>query len=491
MIPCSRFLLAVVTGLACAVSARASGQRPSSMTVPTPALRVGAIDSMWSPTLQERRPYLVYTPPSYGAPTRVPRAYPVLYLLDGDVHFHSVTGVLQMLSTGVGGTYAIPEMIVIAIPVANRRRDLTPTRVTKDPYGNPLPPGWDITGGNPNFLQFLKSELIPHVDSAYRTAPYRLFVGHSLGGLAVLNALYTIPETFNAYVAIDPTLWFDDRLMVRMARDFFGKPAPPARTLFIAQANNITPYDSGTVLNVNNILALNSIIKDANTSGIRYGYKYYDGEDHGSVPLIAGYDALRFIFEGYAAHYPKALVQPGYLTQHFDRVSDVLGYRALPPAGLAEFVGQMAAFAPPPPPGVAPDPFARMMGTWVRDSANGPADAGVPNGETLILTPTSDGFRVVERAGGPAGAKLVDLACRRIDEPLTTFAAGESGRCYAQVAGDSVSYAIFAPLNGKIVAIERGVVVTSPTGQSLRDEFTKRVPKGGPQRRRHIYARLY
>jgi hypothetical protein len=306
-----------------------------------------------------------------------------------------------------------------------------------------------------------------------------------------LNALYTIPETFNAYVAIDPTLWFDDRLMVRMARDFFGKPAPPARTLFIAQANNITPYDSGTVLNVNNILALNSIIKDANTSGIRYGYKYYDGEDHGSIPLIAGYDALRFIFEGYAAHYPKALVQPGYLTQHFDRVSEMLGYRALPPAGLADFVSQMGAMAPPTPPGVAPDPFARMMGTWVRDSANGPADAGAPDGETLILMPTSDGFRVVERAGGPAGAKLVDLACRRIDEPLATFAAGESGRCYAQVAGDSVSYAIFAPLNGKIVAIERGVVVTSPTGQSLRDEFTKRVPKGVPQRRRHIYSRLF
>ncbi|MBK8649964.1 MAG: alpha/beta hydrolase [Gemmatimonadetes bacterium] len=240
------------------------------MTVPTPALRVGAIDSMWSPTLQERRPYLVYTPPSYGAPTRVPRAYPVL-TCSTVMHFHSVTGVLQMLSTGVGGTHAIPEMIVIAIPSPIAGADLTPTRVTKDPYGHPLPPGWDITGGNPNFLQFLKTELIPHVDSAYRTAPYRLFVGHSLGGLAVLNALYTIPETFNAYVANDPTLWFDDRLMVRMARDFFGKPAPPARTLFIAQANNIT-RTIGDGSQRQQHPGAQSIIKDANTtSGIRYG----------------------------------------------------------------------------------------------------------------------------------------------------------------------------------------------------------------------------
>lgn len=471
---------------ACAITATAlSAQQPAP-----PALSVGTIDSIWSTTLKERRPYLVYTPPSYHEPTRVPRAYPVLYLLDGDVHFHAVTGIIQMLATGVGGAYAIPEMIVIGIPVADRRRDLTPTRIAKDPYGNPLPPGWEVTGGNPQFLQFIKRELIPHVDSVYRTAPYRVFVGHSLGGLSVLNALYTIPETFNAYAAIDPTLWMDDRLLVRTAREVFARPAPPNRTLFIAQANNITPYDSGTVLNQNNILALNSIIADGNSSGIRYGYKYYEHDDHGSIPLIAAYDALRFIFDGYAAHYPKALAHPGYLTQHFEKVSEQLGYRALAPAGLADFVRQMSAFAPPSPQGPA-DPFARMMGTWARDSANGPDDSSAPDGQALILMPAPGGFRVVERAGGPAGATLVDLACRTITGPLATFAAAEDGGCYTEVAGDSVTYLIFGRLKGKVVAVERGVVVTSPSGQSLRDEFTKHQANGTVQRRRHIYSRLY
>lgn len=483
MMSIARRAFALAVGLAAADTLLAQ-------STPTAALSVGIVDSIWSPTLKERRPYLVYTPPSYGEPTRVPRTYPVLYLLDGDMHFPSVTGIIQMLATGIGGAYVIPEMIVIGIPVADRRRDLTPTRITKDPYGGPLPPGWEVTGGNPSFLQFLKAELIPHVDSAYRTAPYRVFVGHSLGGLSVLNALYTIPGTFNAYVAIDPTLWMDDRLMVRKAREVFATLAPPARTLVIAQANNITPYDSGTVLNYNNILALNSIIQDGNTSGIRYGYKYYAQDDHGSVPLIAGYDALRFIFDGYATHYPKALAQPGYLTQHFEQVSDRLGYRALAPAGLADFVREMTAMAPP---ATTPplDPLARMMGTWVRDSANGPADVAAPNGETLILLPTNDGFRVVERAGGPAGATLVDLTCTRSGVPLAGFAAGEDGRCYMEVAGDSVSYAIFGRQNGKVVAVERGVVATSSTSQSLRDEFTKRRANGALQRQRHIYARLF
>lgn len=260
-------------------------QTPSpSHAQPTPAITMGTVDSIRSSTLGEWRRYLVYTPPSYQEPSRFSRRYPVLYLLDGEVYFASVASLVQLLGTGVNGTWAIPELIVVAIPVANRRRDLTPTRITRDPYGRALPSGWDVTGGNPRFLDFLEGELIPRVDSAYRTAPWRAYIGHSLGGLAVLNALYTRAELFNAYVAIDPTLWMDDRLLVRQAREVFRRPAPPGRALFIAQGNNITPYDTGTAINHNALLQLHSVIQAENTSGIRYGYRFYDREDHGSIP---------------------------------------------------------------------------------------------------------------------------------------------------------------------------------------------------------------
>ena len=62
------------------------------------AVTIGATDSVWSPTLKENRTFLVYTPPSYSDTTYLPKRYPVLYLLDGDAHFHSVTGLLQILS---------------------------------------------------------------------------------------------------------------------------------------------------------------------------------------------------------------------------------------------------------------------------------------------------------------------------------------------------------------------------------------------------------
>src|SRR6478672_5462601 len=126
------------------------------------AITIGATDSVWSPTLKENRKFLVYTPPSYSDTTYLPKRYPVLYLLDGDAHFHSVTGLLQILGTGVNATYVLPEMIVVAIPNTDRMRDLTPTNTDKDPDGKPQP-GFKTSGGMPNFLKFIQTELIPKI----------------------------------------------------------------------------------------------------------------------------------------------------------------------------------------------------------------------------------------------------------------------------------------------------------------------------------------
>lgn len=92
------------------------------------ATNIGRVDSIRSATLNEHRPFIVYTPPSYSDTTVVPARYPVLCLLDGAEHFNAVSGLIQALGTGVNGTFAIPEMIVVAIPTGcpNRTRDLTP-----------------------------------------------------------------------------------------------------------------------------------------------------------------------------------------------------------------------------------------------------------------------------------------------------------------------------------------------------------------------------
>jgi predicted alpha/beta superfamily hydrolase len=308
---------------------------------PVKPVTVGVVDSVWSPTLKENRRYLVYTPPSYSDTTYQPRRYPVLYLLDGDAHFHSVTGLVQILSTGVNGTFVLPEMIVIAIPNTNRTRDMTPTHTDRDPNGKPQP-GLATSGGMANFLTFIESELIPRVEQTYRTAPYRVFVGHSLGGITTINALYTKPTTFNAYVAIDPSLWWDNRVLLKQAREKFSRPGLAGRTLFVGQANTIQPGDTSVNVHYNSIVQFNSIVETFNTSGLRYAYKFYPNDSHGSVPMIAEYDALRFIFDAYDVSLAQAIERPEYVTEHFARASSALGYKIEPPEAMVDLLGRIA-----------------------------------------------------------------------------------------------------------------------------------------------------
>jgi len=301
------------------------------------SVSIGQVDSVWSATLEEHRPYLVYTPPSYGDTTVAPQHYPVLYLLDGDAHFHSVSGLVQILGTGVNGTFVIPEMIVVAIPNTDRNRDLSPTHAETGPDGKPQP-AFATSGGGPRFLSFVKDELIPHVDARYRTRPYRVFVGHSLGGITTLSALYTMPETFDAYVSIDPSLWWDGRTLLTQARDHFSSARLEGKTLYVAQANTLAPDTSANV-HYQSIAQFNEVMKAYDRSGIRFAFRYYGDDSHGSVPLIAEYDALRFIFDGYGVPLQRVMERPASLTEHFREVSARLGSTFSPSEGMLRLLG--------------------------------------------------------------------------------------------------------------------------------------------------------
>jgi uncharacterized protein len=185
----------------------------------------------------------------------------------------------------------------------------------------------------------MQRELIPRINSQYRTAPYRVLNGHSLGAIAALQALYTQPETYNAYVSIDPSLWWDHRLLLHQARAFFSTPKPAGRALYVAQANTLSSDDSLPNGLFASITQFNRILEAYNTSGIRYGFRYYPDDSHGLVPLIAEYDALRFIFAGFTLDVQRAIERPAFISEHYARVSTLLGYRVLPPEAMVDRLG--------------------------------------------------------------------------------------------------------------------------------------------------------
>ncbi|NNM31824.1 MAG: alpha/beta hydrolase, partial [Gemmatimonadetes bacterium] len=303
------------------------------------ATTIGVVDSVWSPTLEEHRPYLVYTPPSYSDTTLTPQTYPVVYVLDGDAHFHSLSGLIHILSTGVNGTYVLPEMIVVAVPNTDRTRDLTPTHDTTGLDGSPVP-GFRSSGGNPQFFQFLENELIPRVEADYRTSSYRTLIGHSFGGITVINALYTMPQAFTSFISIDPSLWWDDEVLLRRARDYFSQSDLRGKSLYVAQANTVQPDDTIPNGHFSAISRFNEVVKAYDRSGMRYDFQYYPDDDHGSVPLISEYDGLRFAFDGYRVPLGRAFADPSVLDGHFQRVSDRLGHQFGPSEGMLRLLGQ-------------------------------------------------------------------------------------------------------------------------------------------------------
>ena len=314
---------------------------------------IGHIDSLSSKILNEKRKIWVHLPDSYKNRVYAKRRYPVVYLLDGDSHFPSVVGMIHQLST-VNGNTICPEMIVVGIPNTNRLRDLTPT-----PGGGMIPSAADSTrrknsGGGEQFTAFIEGELIPHIDSLYPTEPYKVFIGHSLGGLLVINTLIHHPNLFNAYVAIDPSMWWAKQKLLTTTKQLIASQKYAGKALFVGIANTMNSEmdtlrvqadTSGSTTHIRSILALDRLLRANGQTGLRYQGKYYGLDDHSSVPLITEYDALHFIF----ASYRFKLTDQDYeedntrladkLTTHFTAATRQLGYTLKPPERLVNELG--------------------------------------------------------------------------------------------------------------------------------------------------------
>jgi predicted alpha/beta superfamily hydrolase len=300
---------------------------------------IGMKDSIRSSILQETRSYWVHLPLQYNSEMFGQDArYPVLYLLDGEAHFNSVSGLVEILGGGINGTHVIPDMIVIGIPNRDRTRDLTPTHRETDNSGKPQA-FLKTSGGNDRFLNFLKQELIPHIDSVYRTMAYRVFVGHSFGGITVINALFTMPELFNGYIAIDPSLWWDNKVLMQKSRTYFQHTDLQKKSLFLAQANTLSREDTAVNEHFESIKEFATLLDTRNQSGIHWKYAYYADDDHGSVPMIAEYEGLRFLFRDYHIRFGEIAGHPELLKTQFQHLSLQTGVAFSPPEDLINGLG--------------------------------------------------------------------------------------------------------------------------------------------------------
>jgi uncharacterized protein len=256
-----------------------------------------------SEIMGEERSILVHVPASYS---QSDEKYPVVYILDANPQNAMMVGIVdQQARAG-----QIPETIVVGIQNTNRNFDLTPTPMTF--------PG--ERGNGEKFMQFVEKELVPMIEKSYRTQPFRMFAGHSFGGLMVVYSFATRPDLFNAYIASSPALHWDNRVVIKRAEETFKQKRDFKKTMFMSIAN-----EQGFIDDAN---AFRDVLKKASPKGFEYEFRQFKDEDHSWASLVAYYAGLRKIFAGWK---PVETATFEELESHYKELSKRFGYKILIP----------------------------------------------------------------------------------------------------------------------------------------------------------------
>ncbi len=306
-------------------------------------INIGHIDTIYSKILNEEREILIYLPESIKHSEYRREQYPVIYLLDGRYNFLQLVS-LEKQYAEKNDSKILPEMIIVGISNENqnkRQLDYSPTNSGNDKT--------DRRGDQ--FLNFINNELFPHIESQYPAASKnRTIIGHSFGGVAVLNALSRHSEMFENYLLIDASFWFDNELFLKDPKYSLKNKNISNKNLFVGIANT-SQYGSSIETIPKDTISANKYIRhslklidqlEKSQTGPNLNWKYYENDNHGSSVFPAQLDALRFFYSWfefkeerkYQGRYglPESKEESfARLTEnHFKTVSDELGYDFYP-----------------------------------------------------------------------------------------------------------------------------------------------------------------
>lgn len=271
-----------------------------------------------SEVLGEERTILVRLPEGYEQSTR---QYPVLYVLDGEYFFQQAVSAVQFLSE-LGydsGQHPIPELIVVGLVNVDRDRDYTPTHAPEQSQGRLAFP---TSGGAEEFQGFLEREVFPLVESRYRASPDRTLSGWSLGGLFTVHTFLDEPSLFSRYLAISPSLWWDDSVLVRSTRERLATGDSLSTKPLVITLGALEGGDMDG--SVRKLFA--PLLIDQGSAKLDFTLREIPDEGHGYVPYKAYYDGLSAAFADWKV--PAEVLQQGLeaVESFFDELADRYGY---------------------------------------------------------------------------------------------------------------------------------------------------------------------
>jgi predicted alpha/beta superfamily hydrolase len=220
------------------------------------------------------------------------KTYSVFYALDAHWRFGSATSIYNDLRADG----FVPELIIIGITYAGenpnygllRGEDLTPTAMAFK----------KSSGGAQKFLGVLSKEIIPMIDSLYRTDKTdRKLAGTSYGGLFSHYVLFSQPGLFNGYLINNASFWWDNDYSFKLEEEFYkGNKSLNARVLFVGGE-----YDHG----LSNTKRMFNQIKEHHYENLELNFHLDEDVAHSGGNVEAMLKGMRFIYKRPAILLPE------------------------------------------------------------------------------------------------------------------------------------------------------------------------------------------
>lgn len=248
-----------------------------------------------SKILGRRYEAYVKIPPSYDSPENQHRHYPVLYMTDGAYTFQVASGVTMVPFNH----NRLKEFILVGIsnavnedPGIARSRDLTPWSVQKYTHQ---------TGGAANYLEFIKTELVPIVENRFRIDPgQRVLTGQSYGGLFGLWVAFKDPDLFQSYILTSPSIWYARRSILTSEADYLRTHRDLKAKIYLTAGQMEVPGECGscTVNMIADAKNLAERLRSRRYPGLEVRYEESRGTDHETTFPVGLLKGLQWLFPG-------------------------------------------------------------------------------------------------------------------------------------------------------------------------------------------------
>lgn len=239
--------------------------------------------------------------------------FPVIYLLDANAAFGTLVEAMRRGAARRGAT-GIGEAVLVGIGYPGAET-YDRTRRTFDYTTGPSAEGaGPATGGADMFLGFLDREVRPMIAREFPIDPGReTLLGHSLAGYFALHVLATTPGRFGNYIAVSPSVWWDERGLragfAGLARHAAIAGRPPRVMISVGEWEEApAPWlDPAVRAEIAERRARRQMVPGARRFAadlagldprLTVRFEELAGEDHASVVPATMSRALRFVFQG-------------------------------------------------------------------------------------------------------------------------------------------------------------------------------------------------